>query len=136
MSVLCWMTPAKEGCSVLTTLVDTSASPRVLSSISVKRENRCRRWTLFLPSPQANQVNLSFRQWSTGPRSRAGPLVVQPDSLQMSRTSAEVRSDGQAFLTLSSAIGQHEVTLKYEPFIFYCFTPTRRDGSSYLIKRC
>lgn len=94
--------PAKEGCSVSTTLVDTSASPRAPSSISVRKASRCRCRTLsplsllFLLPHQASLSPHGCFQAARGSLSPPGPSAVQPDSLQMSRTSAEVRSASQA----------------------------------------
>lgn len=91
------MTPVKEGCNVSTTLVDTSASPKVLSSTSVRRASRCCWQTLSLLSPLSHQASLSSHgcfQATRGSLSPARPSAVQPGLLLMSRTSAEVRSAG------------------------------------------
>lgn len=141
--------PAKEGCSVLTTLVGTSASPRALSSISVRRASRCRCRNLSLPSLQSHQAHLSSHgcfQGARGSLSRAGPFAVHPDSLQMTRTSAEVRSAAYR-LGLKEKGKKHSAqspfsykmiqnTLKNYPFIFYYFRPTHGNCSSYLSKWC
>lgn len=119
--------PVKEGCSVSTTLVDTSASPRVLSSTSVRRASRCWWQTLSLLSPLSHQASLSSHgcfQATRGSLSPARPSAVQPGLLQMSRTSAEVRSAGPnphspsqfSYKMIQSTI---KVPLKISLFLFF-----------------
>lgn len=94
-SVPCLMMPVKEGCSVSTTLVDTSASPRVLSSTLVRMASRYRWQTLpllFLLSHRASLSSHGCFKVARGSLSPAAPSAVQPGSLQMNRTSAEVSS--------------------------------------------
>lgn len=93
MNVPCMTTHAKEGCSVSTTLVDTSAFQRALSSILVRTVSRCRCRTI---------LSLLSHQTSLSPR---GVLLkafgAHQDLLQMSRTSAKVISATQKLFPLS-----------------------------------
>lgn len=118
------MMPAKEGCSVSTTLVDTSASPRVPSSTLVRRAIRYRWQTLpllSLPSLLSHQASLCPRgcfKVARGLLSPAAPSAVQPGSLQMNRTSAEVRSAVHPF---SPRPATRQYKAKYDTFKIFSF---------------